>query len=247
MKKLLTLIFLFLSFLDAQEVKVVFSYSTPPYVFTDGSGIVVTIVKESLAYKKHTLKPVFVNIGRSFEMFRNGYVDATSIIKENSGLNAYYSDDFMQYHNAAFALKSKHYNIATMEDLSDYYFICFQNASIYLGERFGNVAAKAGKKYSEVADQKQQVYMLLKGRTDVVVIDRHIFKYYKNELIVEGKVSKDIETEMFDLLEPTKYRTAFKDEKLRDDFNEGVAFLKKSGRYEAIYEEYSDKFFEVKR
>jgi polar amino acid transport system substrate-binding protein len=246
-KKIVLITLLLLPFLNAKEVKVVFSYSTPPYVFTDGNGIVVSIVKEALAYKHHTLKPVFVNIGRSFELFKDGYVDATSIIKENSGLEAYYSDFFMQYHNAAFALKSKHYKIDKMEDLSDYNFVSFQNAHKYLGENFGKIAKKAGKNYTEIADQKQQVYMLLNARTDVAAMDRHIFKFYKNELIAEGKISKNVKTEMFELFEPTKYRTAFKDKKLRDDFNEGMAALKKSGRYEEIYKEYSDKFFQVKR
>lgn len=246
-KKLLLFIFLILSFLNAQEVKVVFSYSTPPYVFTDGNGIVVTIVKEALAYKQHTLKPVFVNIGRSMQLFKDGYVDATSIIKENSGLKSYYSDYFMQYHNAAFSLKSKHYKITTIEDLIDYSFISFQNAHKYLGERFESVAQKSGSKYSEVADQKQQVFMLLKGRTDVIVMDRHIFKFYFNELIADGKVENEIEIDMFELFEPTQYSTAFKDKKLRDDFNEGVAYLKNSGRYDEIYEEYSTQYFEVKK
>jgi polar amino acid transport system substrate-binding protein len=246
-KKSLLFILLLLSSLDAQEVKVVFSYSTPPYVFTDGNGIVVTIVKEALAYKQHTLKPVFVNIGRSMQLFEDGYVDATSIIKVNSGLKSYYSDYFMQYHNAAFALKSKHYTIKTIEDLIDYNFISFQNAHKYLGERFERVAQKAASKYSEVADQKQQVFMLLKARTDVIVMDRHIFKYYLNELISDGKVEKNIEVEMFELFEPTQYCTAFKDKKLRDDFNEGVAYLKNNGRYDQIYEEYSTRYFEIKR
>lgn len=246
-KKIVIIILSLFATLDAKELNVVFSYSTPPYVFKDGSGIVASIVEESLAYKKHTLKPVFVNIGRSFEMFKHGYVDATSIIKKTSGLEAYYSDYFMQYHNAAFALKSKHYNIGKIEDLSDYNFIAFQNACKYLGETFEKVTIKADKKYSEVADQKQQVYMLLKDRIDIIVMDRHIFQFYKNELISEGKIEKNIQTTLYELFEPTQYRTAFKDEKLRDDFNEGVKYLKSSGRYEQIYNEYSNKYFKIKR
>lgn len=88
----------------------------------------------------------------------------------------------------AFALK--HYNIGKIEDLSDYNFIAFQNACKYLGETFEKVTIKADKKYSEVADQKQQVYMLLKDRIDIIVMDRHIFQFYKNELISEGKIEK---------------------------------------------------------
>ena len=169
--------------LNAKEIQVVFSYSTPPYVFKDGTGIVVDIVKKSLQYKSYTIKPVFVNIGRSFEIFKNGYVDATSLITKSSGLKAYYSDFFMQYHNDAIALKSSKFHIQKLADLQRYYFISFQHASVYLGKKFGKIAKKAGDKYSEIADQKLQVYKLLLGRTQVVVMDKYIFKYYKNELI----------------------------------------------------------------
>lgn len=233
--------------LHAQELQVVFSYSTPPYVFKDGSGIVITIEKEALAYRGYTLKPIFVNMGRGFEMFKHGYVDASSIIRENSGLEAYYSEPFMQYHNAAFALKSSNYKIEKLENLKGYNFIAFQNARKYLGTDFGAVASSAGKNYSEIADQKQQVYKLLMGRTNLVIMDRHIFKFYKNELIAEQKVPEDIETELFELFEPTEYKTAFKDKKLRDDFNEGIKYLKESGRYDAIYNYYSNRYFRVKK
>ncbi|NOQ30319.1 MAG: transporter substrate-binding domain-containing protein [Helicobacteraceae bacterium] len=231
----------------AKEVQTVFSYSTPPYVFKDGSGIVIDIITESLKSQKHTVKPVFVNISRSFEMFKYGYVDATTIIKKNSGLEAYYSEYFMQYHNAAFALKSNKYKIKELIDLKDLYFISFQNATKYLGNKFEKIALESGNKYSEEPNQKKQVYKLLKGRTDIAILDRHIFKFYKNELISEGKVDKNIQVELFELFEPTKYRTAFKDRTIRDDFNFGLKKLKASGRYDEIYDHYSSKYFKVEK
>lgn len=246
-KNILLALLLLFSTLNSKEIQTVFSYSTPPYVFEDGSGIVMTIVKEALAYKSHTVKPVFVNIGRSIEMFKHGYVDATSIIQKTSGLEAFYSDYFMQYHNAAFALKSKQYDIQKVSDLKKYHVIAFQNAIKYLTPEFEKVAIEMGENYSEIADQKQQVYKLLQGRTDVVVMDRHIFTFYKNQLIAEAKVDKGIESELFELFEPTKYTTAFKEESIRDDFNEGVKKLKESGRYDEIYKIYSTKYFEIKK
>ena len=118
--------------LFSKEVKVVFSYSTPPYVFKDGTGIVLSIVKEALAHKGHTVEPIFANIGRASELFRDGYVDATSITQKASGLEAFYSDDFMQYHNAAFVLKKRHIKIEKLQDLKDFHIIAFQNAHLYL-------------------------------------------------------------------------------------------------------------------
>lgn len=247
MIKLFFLLFMAIS-LYAKDIQVLFAPSTPPYVFKDGSGIVLSIVKEALAHKNHTVKPVFLEIGRGVEMFKNGYVDATSIIQKSTGLKAFYSDYFMQYHNAAFVLKtSKNIKINSISDLENYHLSAFQNAHIYLGKEFGDTVKGMGDKYSEIADQKQQVYMFLKGRTEIAVMDRHIFKFYKNMLIDENKVEKGLESELIELFPPTKYRTAFKDEKLRDDFNEGLEHLKQTGRYSKIYESYGKKYFKVKK
>jgi len=232
-------------FAFAKEQKIIFSYSTPPYVFEDGSGIVITIVKEALAYKGHTVKPILVNIGRGLEIFKEGNADASSIIQQSSGVKAFYSADYMQYHNAAFTLKKNHCKIQKMGDLANYRIMAFQHASKYLNGEFAKTIKKAGQKYTEVADQKQQVYMLFKGRGDIAVMDRHIFRFYRNQLISEKKINPNEEFEMFELFSPTKYQTAFKEEKMRDDFNEGINYLKATGRYDKIYKEYSDKYFDV--
>ncbi len=245
--RILLIALLLSSFVLAKEYKLVFSESTPPFVFKDGTGIVQTIVKEALAYKGHTVTPVFVNIGRGFELFKHGYVDGSTIIQRSSGLKAFYSVDYMQYHNAAFTLEKNHFTLSKMDDLRNYHSIGFQNANKYLGEKFGKVARGMGKNYTELADQKQQVYMLFKGRTDVVVMDRNIFKFYRSELIAQHKIDPKDQFELFELFEPTKYQTAFKDQKSRDDFNEGIAYLKKTGRYDEIYREYSEKYFAVKK
>jgi polar amino acid transport system substrate-binding protein len=247
MMRIFLILLIVVNFCFAKEYKMVFSESTPPYVFKDGSGIVLAIVKESLAHKGHTVSPIFVSIGRGFELFKHGYADGSTIIQKSSGLEAFYSVDFMQYHNAVFALNKNHYGIKKMEDIKDYHSIAFQNAHKYLGEAFGQVSAKAGKKYSETADQKQQVYMLFKGRADIVIMDRHIFRFYRNQLIAENKIEANVGFDMFELFVPTKYQCAFKEKKARDDFNEGVEYLKKSGRYKKIYDEYSEKYFEVKQ
>jgi polar amino acid transport system substrate-binding protein len=246
MKKFLFLIAILSTLLFSKELNVVFSPSTPPYVFQDGSGIVFTIVKEALAYKGHTINPIFVNMGRASELFKDGYVDATSITQTSMGLEAFYSDDFMQYHNAAFVLKNKHVKIEKLEDLKDLYTIGFKNANVYLGEAFKKITL-GNKKYSEVADQIQQVTMLLNGRVEVAIMDRHIFTFYRNLLIQEKKVDENIDVELIELFPPTPYKAAFKDEKLRDDFNAGMKYLRDSGRYNDIFDDYSKKYFEVKK
>lgn len=247
MFKVIVMLLLLLVSTDAKEIRVAFSYSTPPYVFKDGSGIVSTIVKEALAKHGHTVKAFYVNIGRAQEMLKNGHIDVATIIQDSSGLQAHYSDYFMQYHNAAFVLNQNPLSIRSIEDLSRYDTISFQGAHIFLGPAYGEMARKAGKKYREIADQKQQVHMLLRGRAQVAIMDRHIFEFYKNQLIAEKKVDPATLYRLIELFPPTRYQCAFKDPKIRDDFNRGLKDLKKSGRYEQIYNEYSSKYFKVKQ
>lgn len=231
-----------------KAISVIFSGSTPPYVIKEhDNGIVIDIVREALAPKGYTVKPVYLPIGRGAKMFAEHKVDATSIIKKSSGLkNAYYSDYFMQYHNHAFALKTpgRRVHIESIDDLAGLDVIAFQYADRYLGEAFGKVVAN-NPRYREFADQETQVRMLLKGRTDVAVMDRSIFEFYRRKLIAEGEVSADIEVERFDLFPPSKYRTAFVDSQVRDDFEAGMKVIRDTGRYDEIYRFYTEKYFEV--
>ena len=246
MVKQILLILIMFCVLDANEIKVVFSYSTPPYVFGEDRGVAISIVREALQYKSHTLKPVFISVGRRIEMFKHGYVDAIPIVKNDSGPGAYYSDFFIRHHSAAFALNSRCCDIKNVEDLKNYRVIAFQNAQKNLGQAFANVVKASSANYSEVANQKQQAYKLLENRVDAIVLDRHVFEFYKKELISQGKVDEGVKVDIFDLFEPTQYRLAFQDENVRNDFNEGLRAIKKSGRYDEIYDNYSKQYFRMK-
>lgn len=230
----------------ARDLKIIFSSYTPPYVFEDGEGIVIDIVKASLQASGHVVVPIYVPIGRGFELFSEKRVDGTAIIRENSGLVANYSEDFMRYHNFAFALKGRNLRVSTLDDLKDKTVVAFQNAGKYLGGAFGT-AMSGNPSYKEIANQETQTLMLLMGRIDVAVMDESIFRFYREKLISEGKVSRNVEYEAFNLFEPTPYKTAFVDPKVRDDFDRGLDIIMKNGIYDDIYRKYIDRYFEVKR
>lgn len=228
----------------ARDLRIIFSQYTEPYVFEQGNGIVVDIVKASLEPAGYRVVPVYVPIGRGFELFAEKRVDGTAIIRENSGLAANYSDDFMQYHNRAFALKSRQLALRSFSDFRSLTVVGFQNAHKYLGEEFGR-AVVANPNYKEMANQETQTLMLLLGRIDVAVMDESIFRFYREKLIAEGKASRAVAYEVFPLFPPTPYKTAFVDAKVRDDFNRGLAALRRDGRYEAIYRKYIEQYFTV--
>ena len=231
---------------QGRDLRMVFSQYTPPYVLDDGTGIVVDIVRQALARHGHEVEPVLLPIGRGFLMFAQGRVDGTAIIKRNSGLDAHYSAPFMQYHNHAIALERRELAVEDLDDLAGRSIIAFQNAHKYLGQAFGEAVADHPG-YKEMGNQKTQALMLLKGRVDVVVMDRSIFRYYRGQLIREGRVSGEQGIDYFELFPPTPYRCAFTDPAIRDDFNDGLRQLRAEGDYQAIFREYAERYFEVER
>ncbi|HSH71698.1 MAG TPA: transporter substrate-binding domain-containing protein [Methylophilaceae bacterium] len=250
MKNIVRLLFLLSFFLahscaDAQDLTIIFTKYSPPYVFENDTGIVVEIVRTALEADGYKIKPVYVPIGRGFKMFSDKQVDGTTIIQENAGLQAYYSDDFMQYHNLAFALKSRNFDIRSIADLRGKSIISFQRADVSLGEEFRQIATR-NPKYKEMAQQEAQVKVLLLGRTDIAVMDVSIFHYYRQQLITEGKADKSQEYVGFEIFSPTPYKAAFKDPQIRDAFNKGIAAMRKDGRYEAIYRKYNGKYFPIR-
>ncbi|MFM5818396.1 substrate-binding periplasmic protein [Aeromonas sanarellii] len=228
----------------ATELKIVVSQYTPPYVFEDGSGILLDIVRTALAEGGYQVKPIYVPIERGFRMFADRQVDGTTIIQESSGLQAEYSDYFMQYHNRAFVLKSSQQVIHRIADLGGKSVIAFQYAERYLGEEFARAVA-GNPRYKELAQQQSQVHMLLLGRIDVAIMDESIFRYYHQKLIAERQVEPGQEVISYDIFPPTRFKAAFTDPAVRDGFDKAIALMRKDGRYEAIYRKYTERYFSV--
>jgi polar amino acid transport system substrate-binding protein len=229
----------------AAELKIVFSQYTPPYVFEDGSGIVVDIVRTALEEGGHRVEPVYVPIERGFKMFSERQVDGTTIIQEGAGLRAQYSANFMQYHNRAFVLKASGQVIRNVADLRGKSVIAFQYADRYLGPDFARAVA-GNRQYKEMAQQQAQTHMLLLGRADVAVMDESIFRYYRQKLIAEHKVDPGQEYIGYDIFPPTPYKAAFINPAVRDGFDRAIAAMRKDGRYQAIYRKYTEQYFPVK-
>jgi polar amino acid transport system substrate-binding protein len=179
-------------------------------------------------------------------MFADKQVDGTTVLQESSGVKAAYSDNFMQYHNRAFVLKSRNLPIRNLGDLKGKSIAAFQGADKYLGEEFRRVIA-GNSKYNEMAQQEAQTQMLLLGRVEVAVMDESIFRFYRQKLIAEGKVDKAWDYLGLELFPPTPYKAAFIDAKVRDDFNKRIAAMRKDGRYAAVYRKYTEQYFAVRQ
>ncbi|MBF0099881.1 MAG: ABC transporter substrate-binding protein [Desulfobacterales bacterium] len=217
------------------EINVAIGLSLPPYVIAEtNSGIEFDIVKESLDQKGYTMIPRYVLLRQVPEMFKKKVVDAAMTVNEGFGLDGFLSDVVITYQNFAITLADNKISINTIEDLKDKSIIAFQNATIYLGELFAKTV-QPNKNYSETPKQLIQVNLLYSNRSQVVISDKNIFLYYRN-FADKALIQKDIT--FHPIFKPNPYSVAFRDEKIKNAFNQGLEALKKSGRYQEIINSY---------
>ncbi|MBF0289428.1 MAG: ABC transporter substrate-binding protein [SAR324 cluster bacterium] len=221
--------------LHAEDLHIAIGRSLPPYVIQkSNSGMELDIVRESLKHKGYSLKPRYVALKQVPIVYNKKWVDGAMTITEDFGINAYFSDVVMTYQNFAITLAKNNLQINLIEDLQGKSIVAFQNAKIYLGEAFSK-AVQSNPSYSEVANQLYQVNRLYSGRADVVISDKNIFLYYKIQAQVPDTKQKIVFHSVFP---PNPYKVAFREQKIRNDFNVGLKQLRESGRYQKIIQHY---------
>ncbi len=217
-----------------------FGEAIPPFSFPDSNtGIELEIIGEALAYHDHVLKPKYFPLARVPFAFKLKDVDAamTDLGEDMKLIGAYYGNSAVIYDNVFITLKERDLKIAKPEDLTGLSVLSFQSAIKRYPEWLKPV--DRARLYFEQNDQLLQVMTLNRGHFDVVLSDISIFKYYTLQLQrEEGKKPKPVQFHHFVNLNPLDYRPIFWDEEIRDDFNEGLAYLKAIGRYQAIYDQY---------
>lgn len=223
----------------AQNIRVAVGLALPPYVLqgTD-SGIELDIAREALALKGHTIIPVYLPLARVGRSLDSRSVDAALTMDESAGLNnVYLSDSHITYQNVAISLKARAIQLNEVADLGGYSVFAFQNATRYLGEEFAAMAANS-RHYFEKANQATQIKMLFSERIDIIVLDINIFNYFRQN---ESNIDTSEPVVLHQIFPPNLYKVGFLDADLRDQFNEGLAELKRTGRYEDIIGSYIRK------
>ena len=224
----------------ADEVLMAFGERIPPFCFPEtNSGIELEIIGAALAHKGHVLKPSYFPFARVPIAFRSHAVAAamTDLGEDMGRLGAHYGQPAVYYDNVFISLKERNLRITRPQDLDRLTVIAFAGAVRRYPEWLAQVQ-KEGR-YTEQNDQALQVLTLDKGRYDVVLSDRNIFRYFTLQLMKEkGLRPKPVDEHSFVKVNPQDYRPVFWSAKIRDDFNAGLKHIKETGQYEAIYRKY---------
>lgn len=224
--------------LSAKTLRIAVGLSIPPYVIKDENrGIEFDILKESLASQGYKMEPLYVPLGRTLHLMQYGQVDGIMSTGRRD-LPGCYTDPHITYWNFAISLKKRNLDIHTVEDLNNKRVLSFQNAKHYLGKDFEQMA-KNNPEYREIADQSVQNKLLFNGRTDVVVADRFIFEWFRQDPKVQKVANTDQELVHHRLFDPSHFSAVFKEDAVCQAFNIGLQQLHDSGRYDEIIASYN--------
>ena len=229
------------STLFGKELKIAVSVGNAPYTIMDEksgktTGIHIDIVNEALAFKKHKGSYISFPFGRLHLALEEGDVDASVAVGKKEGSSIYYSDPAVGYDNVVITLKERNFSIKTFDDLKILKIVSFPNARKYLGPEFAQIA-KINPRYKESSRPKSAIGLLFSKRIDALVWDLYVVHYHKSQALIDTSASLSFHR----LWKPTLYPVAFRDKQIRDDFNEGLDHLKKTGKYDQILHEFLSK------
>jgi polar amino acid transport system substrate-binding protein len=227
----------------AANVRMAFGDNLPPYILvSSGSGIEVDIVREALAYRGHVLEPVFMPMGRIPVTFVAGKTDAImmDVGQDMQPAGGHYGDAPVVYDNVLLTLARRRLSLKQPADLRKLWVMSFVGAAKRYPDWLGQLEHK--RYYVEHNNQSVQPLLLALGRYDVVVCDRTIFTYYSRQQQKADPTFRmpAVDQHPLPAADARAYRPVFRSAAVRNDFNAGLAYLRKSGRYAAIYRHYLD-------
>lgn len=173
------------------------------------------------------------------ELLAEGAIDIAPRETGPTSGNFYYSSAYAEFHDLIFALDSFPAEIGKLDDLTPYSIVSFQNASYSLGPDFQRFVAKA-KNYQEVLDHTQAVQMLLKGRVELVILDKTIF-YQRLATFKHPATS----IRSFNLLPAVQHRFVFTDAGLQQQVEQLLQQWRSSGKLTQLQQKANNSAPEV--
>ncbi|WP_127026098.1 substrate-binding periplasmic protein [Rheinheimera mangrovi] len=217
------------------ELTILVGLDKPPYIdLNDSSGYELDLLR--LLAQKMGYDAVFLHVpnARIKDLMLDGRADIATLQKPDpTQQKLYFSLPYIRYQNVAASLASKSLQLMQLEQLKPYSVVAFHNARTLLGPEYQQLV-RFVVNYQEVANQSQQLQMLLLERCDVVVMDRNIFYYYA-KLAGQSMQPFDIAP----LFSASLYSAAFKNERLRNKFDKALAEVQQ----EPVFTQLQLKYF----
>lgn len=222
----------------ADAYRIGFGTNKPPYVFeVEHKGLEYEVVEAALRAAGYEMQPYFAPMERLHLMLQRGEIDCIATTNELSGVAAYYSDSYIEYHNMVVALASRNLQLNSLNDLRRYSISAFQRARFLLGPEFAAVVSDHSN-YREEAQQVTRNRLLYSGRIDLVIGDPKVIRYFNRDVIDQVDITQPVT--WYPMFPPTPYKLGFRYQIQRDQFNRGLAAIRRSGEYAEIERKYAD-------
>ncbi|HCO22653.1 MAG: amino acid ABC transporter [Gimesia sp.] len=223
---------------EKPQLTVAISVDIAPYVMKNATtGIEVDIATQALpGYQLNFVQMPYEKLQSAVAEDRADMALGVQKFKDVEGI--FYSDNFIDFVNAAITKKSANLKIEKVADLADHKVLTWQDAYLELGPEFEKLFAPDSpqrKNYVEVADQSEQVKQFWDSKDAVIVIDRSIFNAISQA--TEHKLSEVDYASIFP--EATYFKANFEEADIRDAFNAGLKKLCSSGEYDKLLKKYN--------
>ncbi len=217
-------------------VELITGLSKPPFIIQEqNSGLQLDIIKAAFLTQRITPQFIHMPLGRNISGFQRWNVDGIITVPHNfKSEGAYISQPYITYQNVAVSLASLGLSLKVIEDLTGKNIVAFQNAKKYLGNRYGDAIAYS-LNYREVALQLEQIEMMYTGKTEVIILDINIFKYFLHNHR-SGKYLQPVDVHY--IFKERFYSAGFKSQEIRDKFDLGITEIKENGTYQRILDNY---------
>jgi len=201
------------------------------------AGLEAEIVSAALAVRGHRLVPYLGPLPRLDAALRERRIDGLAPAVGHFGSKAWLTRPYLEYRNVAVTLSDRDLDLGSPADLKALRVTAFPGAVEVLGADYREAVA-ASPAYREEFKQELQVLSLKHGRADVIVVDRTILHHHVGRL--SARLKSPLSVREHELFQPVRYRAAFADPVLAEDFNEGLVEISRNGQLDRIRDRYRE-------
>ncbi|UTW54759.1 ABC transporter substrate-binding protein [Kordiimonas sp. SCSIO 12610] len=213
----------------------------PPHMIREtNSGIDIDIVSEVLKRAGYEVHIEYMSLARAQKAVETGNVDLvvpTFFQKDTKGF--FVSEPVVLYRPTVFTRADEKLDFNSLASIKGLMVSSFQGAKGYFGKTF--VEMTRNNSYMELDDMSVLPKLLERKRTNVVVLDYYLFQHYWNNErpLQEPRPSIKIH----EIIPAIPAYAAFKDQTVRDKFNETLNQIISDGTRQAILDKYSSTQF----
>lgn len=189
--------------------------NSPPFVYEgEGRGIEMDLVSTIIKKMGYAIVWRHLPPKRIRHQVAQGEISLGIRSRAQAGDKLYYSKPYIHFQNVAITIDPK-VQVTSIQDLSKFSVVAFQNARDVLGSDYAKAVAKCAV-YMEMPNQMKQIETLFRRRSQVIVLEKQIFQYFHEQF------DRKSEVRFFEIFPATPYSAVFADKNLRDEFDKAL-------------------------